>query len=135
MLINPVAGVEVLECCEKDFIKHMDAHMVLEAPQSKKVIPEHIKRNIIEAATKQEASDILFDYLMSNSTKSSLIALCEAVKTAKGASEKMAALGVDMLLKLEQGVCAHVWTGARVYVCAYDVCNVSGHIDEWTKRS
>ena len=104
MLINPVAGVEVLESCEEDFIKHMDAQMVLEAPQSKKVISEHIKRKIMEADTRQEANDILFDYLMSNSSKSSLFELSKVVKTAKGASEKMAALGKDMLLKLKQGV-------------------------------
>ena len=38
-----------LESCEKYFIEHMDAKMVLEAPQSKKVIPEHIERKIMEA--------------------------------------------------------------------------------------
>ena len=117
MLINLVAGVEVLESCEKDFIEHIDAQMVLEAPQ---LIPEHIKRKIIEAATRQEANDILFDYLVSNSTKSSLFALCEVVKKAKGASEKMAALGEDMLLKLEQGVCICVC--GRVHVRVHMMC-------------
>ena len=42
MLINPVAGVEVLESREKYFIEHMDAQILLEAPQ--KDIPEHIER-------------------------------------------------------------------------------------------
>ena len=106
MLINPVAGVEVLDNCAEDFIKHLDAQMVLEAPQSKKVIPRHIKWKIMEADTGQEANDILFDYLMSNSSKSSLFVLSEVVKTAKGASAEMVALGEGMLLELEQGVCA-----------------------------
>ena len=129
MLINPVAGVEVLESCEEDFFEHVDAKMIIEDPQSE-VIPEHIRRKIKEAAARQEANDILFDYLMSNSSKSSLFALSEVIKTAKGANEKMVALGQDMLLKLEQGVCACAcvytcegWCGR---VCMYDVRNVSG---------
>ena len=149
MLINPVAGVEVLESREEYFIDHMDAQMVSEALQSKKVIPVHIQMKIMEAATRQEANYILFDYLMSNGTKSSLLALCEVVKTAKGASEKMAKLGEGMLLTLEQGVCicTRVYVCVRwcacvcvymrcvyvcvrwcacVYVCICDVCNVSG---------
>ena len=64
-----------LESCEKYFIEHMDAQMVLETPQSK-VIPEQIDRKIMEVDTGQEANDILFDYLMSNSSKSSFISLC-----------------------------------------------------------
>ena len=52
-----------LESCEKYFIEHMDAKMVLETPQSK-VIPEQIDRKIMEVDTGQEANDILFDYLM-----------------------------------------------------------------------
>ena len=113
MLINPVAGVEVLESREKYFIEHMDAQLVSGALQSKKVIPVHIQMKIMEAAERQEANYILFDYLMSNGTRSSLLALCEVVKTAKEASEEMVALGKDMLLKLEQGVCAC----ACVYAC------------------
>ena len=120
MPINPVAGVEVLESCEEDFFKHMDAQ-ILEAPQSKKVIPEHIKRKIMEADTRQEANSILFDYLMSNSTKSSLSALCEVLKTTEG--KEMAALGKDMLLKLKQGVCAYVHVCmcmcGGVHMCVY----------------
>ena len=49
-----------LESCEKYFIEHMDAQMVLETPQSK-VIPEQIDRKIMEVDTGQEANDILFD--------------------------------------------------------------------------
>ena len=64
-----------LESCGKYFIEHMDAQMVLETPQSK-VIPEQIDRKIMEVDTGQEANDILFDYLMSNSSKSSFISLC-----------------------------------------------------------
>ena len=45
MLINPVAGVEVLESHEEDFIEHMDSKVLSEALQSK-VIPEHIERKI-----------------------------------------------------------------------------------------
>ena len=41
-----VAGVEVLQSCEEDFIKHIDAKVLSEALQSKKVIPEHIERKI-----------------------------------------------------------------------------------------
>ena len=117
MLINPVAGVEVLESREKYFIEHMDAQLVSGALQSKKVIPVHIQMKIMEAAERQEANYILFDYLMSNGTRSSLLALCEVVKTAKGASEEMVALGEGMLLKLEQGVCAC----ACVYACVWRV--------------
>jgi len=117
MLINPVAGVEVLESYEEEFMKHMDAQLVSEALQSKKVIPEHIQMKIMEAAERQEANYILFDYLMSNGTRSSLLALCEVVKTAKGASKTMAKLGKGMLLKLEQGVCAC----AYVYACVWGV--------------
>ena len=46
MLINPVAGVQVLESHEEDFIEHMDSKVLSEALQSKKVIPEHIERKI-----------------------------------------------------------------------------------------
>ena len=123
MLINPVAGVEVLESHDEYFIEHMDAQMVSEALQCKKVIPVHIQRKVKKAATRQEANDVLFDYLMSNGTRSSLLALCEVVKTAKGASEKMAALGEDMLFKLEQGVCICAYVYACVQQCAR-VCNM-----------
>jgi len=63
MLINPVAGVEVLESREKYFIEHMDAQLVSGALQSKKVIPVHIQMKIMEAAERQEANYILFDYM------------------------------------------------------------------------
>ena len=46
MLINPVAGVEVLESCEEECMQHMDAQLVSEALQSKKVIPVHIQMKI-----------------------------------------------------------------------------------------
>ena len=50
-----------LESCKEGFIEHMDAQMVLEAPQSKKVIPEHIERKIMEADTghKKQMTSIL----------------------------------------------------------------------------
>ena len=51
MRIDRGIGEGVGGGCEKYFIKHMDAQMVLEAPQSKKVIPEHIERKIMEANT------------------------------------------------------------------------------------
>ena len=130
VLINPVAGVKVLESHEEYFIQHMDAQMVSEALQSKKVIPVHIQRKVKEAATRQEANDILFDYLISNGTRSSLLTLCEVVKTAMGASEKMAALAEEMLFKLKQGVCICACVYACVQqcapVCTYYVCIVSG---------
>ena len=119
MLINLVVGVEVLESCEEDFIEHMDAQMVSDALQSKTVIPVHIQMKVMKAAKRQEANDILFDYLMSNLTRSSLLALCEVVKTAKGASEKMVALEEDMLLSLEQGVCSYSCVYACVQQCAH----------------
>ena len=121
ILINAVAGVEVLESHEEYFIQHMDAQLVSEALQSKKVIPVHIQRKVKEAATRQEANDVLFDYLMSNGTRSSLLTLCEVVKTAKGVSEKMAALGEEMLFKLKQGVCICACVYACVQQCAH-VC-------------
>ena len=45
MLIDPVAGVEVLESCEEDFIKHMNEKVLSEGLQSK-TIPVHIERKI-----------------------------------------------------------------------------------------
>ena len=42
MLINPVASVDVLERCEEESMQHMNAQILLEAPQ--KDIPEHIER-------------------------------------------------------------------------------------------
>lgn len=118
-LINPIAGVEVLEKHEKYFIDHMNTQIISETLQSKQIIPVHLQMKVLDSAERREANGLLFDYLMSNGTRSSLLALCEVVKTAKGASEKMIALGEDMLLKLEQGVCLCTCVCSSVHMCAY----------------
>ena len=84
----------------------MDAQAISEALLTNGVIPVHIQRKI--AAT-DDANDVLFDYLMSHCTKSSLLALCEV------ASEKMDK-GKDMLCRLEQGVCVCVCVCVRACV-------------------
>ena len=66
-----------LESNEEDFIEHMDAQMVLEAPQSKKVIPEHIERKIMEANTGHKKQMTFFSMLINPVAGVEVLESCE----------------------------------------------------------
>ena len=94
-------GVEVLESNEQTFFQYMDSQAMSQALLSNEVIPEHIQAKMATVG-RQEANEVLFDYLMFHCTKSSLLVVG---KVTREMSEEMAKLGKDILLQLDQGMC------------------------------
>ena len=94
--------LRILEDNYERFKADMDAGAIAPILMEKGVISRSLKDTIIDARSKEEGNEILYEDVFRYGTQDTLMTVCEVAVT--GASEKMIALGQFLVEELERGL-------------------------------
>ena len=122
---------EVLKEYRDRFIADIDANAVVNEFLNKGIIPKGVQRNISKTDCPKLQNEILHDCLLTTCTNEALMTACGIITSVQG-NPRMSALGNDIQMRLQSGVCVCVCVCAhlcawfvRVCVCVcVCVCNL-----------
>ena len=104
---------EVLKEYRDRFIADIDANAVVNEFLYKKIIPESVQRNISKTDSRKQQNEILHDCLLTTCTNEALMTACVIITSVQG-NPRMSALGKDIQMRLQSGVC--------VCICVHGLC-------------
>ena len=92
---------DVLKTLLNDFRRHVDATAIAPDARIQGIIPERVKKNILDATTQDDANLHLFQHLCSQARFKDLRKLCSIMKEADG-HPNMIAFGETLQAELDK---------------------------------